>query len=436
MAPSPLLASRLGRRRLLSLTAAVVAAKLAGTPAPLRAAAAQVRQVLPNGLVVLVEERRNADTVAIRLSARVGSRDDGALSGIANLSQLMLYVTPEGLDPQAVGGTDTRELGAESSSFAGTVPSEEMERLVALLSYRLQAPPASESRFRQLRERALQSLSQRQTNPRLRLNDVFQQAVFAGHPLAMPPLGEAAAITSISRDQVLEHRARFWFASNLVLTVVGRTRAEDVLDLAQAYFGRLPTGVMNPRSAVSLQPPAGVQTLRVEADEQQAQFLVGFAVSGLTDPDRYALTVLSALMPGLSGRLGRQLRTLRGLAYSVAAGYDAYTDAGAWYVTAGVDPQHLEEALAVTGAELDRLRTEVPDNTELSGKIGQIAGEQALADETNAARAARLASQELFGTEPGDEYVRRIQAVTAADVKRVAETYLDPDRAVLVIVGP
>jgi predicted Zn-dependent peptidase len=65
-----------------------------------------------------------------------------------------------------------------------------------------------------------------------------------------------------------------------------------------------------------------------------------------------------------------------------------------------------------------------------------VAGAQALADEGNDARAARLASAEVLGTETLEEFVRRVRQVTPEDVWRVARTYLDPERAVLVVVGP
>jgi hypothetical protein len=71
-----------------------------------------------------------------------------------------------------------------------------------------------------------------------------------------------------------------------------------------------------------------------------------------------------------------------------------------------------------------------------SPSLSQIAGRQILADETNSARASRLASQRLLGTESTDEYVRRIRQVTPADVQRVAQAYLQPERAVMVIVTP
>ena len=86
--------------------------------------------------------------------------------------------------------------------------------------------------------------------------------------------------------------------------------------------------------------------------------------------------------------------------------------------------------------EITRLTEGAPDADEVANKISQIAGQQILASEGNAARADQLASQEALGLEPIEEVVRRIRLVTPDDVLRVAQTYLDLDHALLVVVGP
>src|SRR5207249_3545968 len=150
--------------------------------------------------------------------------------------------------------------------------------------------------------------------------------------------------------------------------------------------------------------------------EQQVLFRLGFPVPGILHPDRYPVTVLNAMMTGTTGRLYREVRAERGLAYVAGSGYTGYTDSGAWWATAGVDPQNLEATVEVVRNEVERLRSALPPTDEVGSKLTQIAGRQILADETNAARAGRLASQAVLGTESTEEFVRRIRQVTAADV--------------------
>jgi predicted Zn-dependent peptidase len=187
---------------------------------------------------------------------------------------------------------------------------------------------------------------------------------------------------------------------------------------------------------MEVRPLEAPQVVGREAGQQQVQFRIGFAVPGLLTAERYPLTVLNTIMSGSAGRLFLELRSERGLAYVAFSGYSAYSDAGSWYASAGVDPENLDAALEVTRTEIQKLRAVPPDASEVAAKQGQIAGRQILADETNAARGNRLASREILGTESTEEFVRRIRQVTPADVQRVAQAYLDPDRALLVVVGP
>jgi zinc protease len=183
-------------------------------------------------------------------------------------------------------------------------------------------------------------------------------------------------------------------------------------------------------------PPAPARSARADVGQQQVQFRLGVPAPGLLAPDRYAMVVLNGLTSTPSGRLFRALRSERGLAYSAGSGATTLADAGAWFASAGVDPQNLAPALEAVRAELLTLRAAPPPAEEVADVARRIAGAQALADEGNAARGARLASQELLGTESTEEFVRRVRQVTPEDVLRVARLYLDPERATLVVVGP
>jgi predicted Zn-dependent peptidase len=407
-------------------------------------AAAPVREVLANGLTVIAEERRTADTVALELTARAGARDDGDLPGVNLLTSRVMFQgtsrRPSETELQRaaaqVGGTLSRGTGLELSSFTSRMPAREVSLGFDLLAGLVLEPLLDEGALARQKQITLQDLGRSRSEPGSLLSDLFQEAIFPGHPVGRRIIGTEQGIESLTREDLLDARQRFWSAANLVLTVIGRIGVREAIARAQQYFGDLPSGSANERRPASLPPLASAQTVRGEAGQQQAQFRLGFQAAGLLEADRYPLVVLNALMAGASGRLFKELRTERGLAYSAGAGYVAYTDAGAWFTAAGVDPQNVDTALEVVRAEVGRLRDEPPDAGEVASKISQIAGQQILADEGNAARASRLASQEILGTEPTEEFVRRIRQVIPADVQRVAQTYLDPDRALLVVVGP
>jgi predicted Zn-dependent peptidase len=434
--------SRLDRRRLLTVTAAALAVTALRPAAPARGQTAGVlRRTLANGLVVIVDERRATDSLAVQLTARAGSRDDGMLPGVNALTSRLMFSGTRKYPSQAaiqraaalVGGTIGRGAGTEQSLFGALVPAAEADAAFDLLAELALDPLLAEPALAALKQVTLQDLQQRRINPDILLGDLFLARMFAGHPAGSPPLGTMESIQALTRDQLAAHHGRYWNASNLVLTIVGNLDSAEAVARAERYFGAAPAGMGNMRTPVPPPTLDEAETAGAEVGQAQAQFRIGFRAPDLRADDRFPMTVLSALM---SLRLFIEIRSERGLAYSAGAGYITLTDAGAWFAAAGTDPSTLEEALGVARAEILRLRDEGVSQATVDDQISQIVGRQVLADETNAARASRLAAIEVIGDVPVEEAIRRIRAVTAADVQRVARTYLGPDRSLTVVVGP
>jgi predicted Zn-dependent peptidase len=434
----------MSRRRLLAIAGAAVAVATGIEVPKLRAAAAPtVQQVLDNGLTVIVEQRPSADTVALQHTALAGVRDDGDQPGITVLTSRMLLSgtprRPSDIDMRSaatlVGGTITRGTTSEISSIASVMPATSAELAFDLISDSLLNPSFTPLAFLTQQELALQGLSQRRSDPSVLIDDLFQQSLFAGQPLGFSPLGTADSIHAATIDDIEATRRRLWGGANAVLTVTGRIDPDAALSLAAQYFEPLFAGASNLRTPTQWQPPAAPASVHRAAGQQQL-FRIGFWAPSLTSDDRYPMAVLTGMMSGFSGRLVRELRTKRGISYTPGAGYIDFSDAGMWYATAAVDPDKLDQALGVTQMEIQRIAEEQADASEVADTVDASAGQQILATQSNAEVAARLASQQIFGDVSTEEYVRRIQAVTPADVLRVAQTYLGLDHSLTALVGP
>ncbi len=401
------------------------------------------REVLPNGLVVLVDERPTADTVAFQLDARAGSREDGPAPGITMLTSRLIFQGTRRRPSEtellraaaAVGGSLTWGTGNELSDFTALMPASEGGTGFELLADLAIDPLLADDAFARQVQIATQELSRRRSDPGSVLSDVYQRNVFAGHPLGTPPFGTPDSVAALTVEAVRDHRRRLWGAANLVLGIAGRITGAEALRRAGDAFGALPAGAANVRPAQAPAGPDG-RTVDETAGQQQAQFRLGYLAPDLRDDDRFAFRVLNALTSGASGRLFESVRNARGLAYTATSSYTAFSDAGTWFATAGVDPQNLQPALDVVRAEVQRLVEAPPDGDEVSLRIGQLAGQQILSGESNAARASRLVAQEVLGVETQAELVRRLREVGPDDVWRVARTYLDAGRSLLVTVSP
>ena len=444
MSEAPL-GSRLSRRRLFGLALGSAAAGLVRFPS---AAAASlnplVRTTLPNGLLVIAEERKSAETVAVRLTARAGGRDTPELPGLALLtSRVMFQGTPRfssetNLQRAAalVGGTLERGTTTEWSLISAAVPSFEADTGFDLVSDIVKNASMADDALDRQKRIAQQDLAQRRASASGLIDELFQTSLFAGHPLAAPLIGTPDSINAITRDGLLASRDRLWGASNLALAIVGNIAVDDAVARAQSFFGALPAGARNDRPTNPFEAKNLPTTVRGEAGQQQSQFRIGFPAAPQRDRDSYAFILMNAFMNGSSGLIFRELRSDRGLVYSAGSAYVPYQDAGVWFAAAGVDPANLDAAIDVTQSLIRRLADFRVTTADLAGLVGQVEGLRALSDETNAARAERLAAQEVLGAESTDELTARLSEVTPADIQRIIRDYLRPQRALIAIVGP
>lgn len=433
---------RLSRRRMLALAAAAGVA-LVGRRLRVSAAANVERQTLANGLTVIVEERPSADTVALQHTTLAGVRDDEDVPGSTVLtSRMLLQGTPRypsliALQRAATlaGGTISRGSTSEFSNISSVMPTDAAETAFDLVSDAVTNPLFALDAFNGQKKVALQDLAQRQSTPNILIGDLFQREIFAGQPLGQPPLGTPDSIAAMTLDTIQANRTRLWGAANTVVTVVGRMPVQDAFDLAARYFAALPAGTVNVRQPTQVLPPSSPQIVQATAG-QQVQLRIGFTSPSLREPDRYPLAVLTEIMSGFSGRLLRSLRSELGLSFTPSATYATFSDAGAWYASVAADPSNLDQVLAVTRGEIQRIRDERADAGEVADAIRSIAGGAILASESNASVAGQLAAQQILGDVSTEEFVQRVQPVTATDVQRVAQTYLDLDHSLTALVGP
>src|SRR5207249_543039 len=195
---------RLSRRRLLGLALGSVAAGLVRVPLGAAAQARDplVRTTLSNGLLVVAEERRSADTVAIQLTARAGARDTADLPGLALLtSRVMFQGTPRYASETTlqraaalVGGTLERGTTRDFSRIACVVPSFEADVGFDLVSDIVKNASLMDDALQRQKQIARQDLAQQATSPATLAGELLMSSLFAGHPLAAPVVGTSDSV--------------------------------------------------------------------------------------------------------------------------------------------------------------------------------------------------------------------------------------------------
>jgi predicted Zn-dependent peptidase len=185
--------------------------------------------------------------------------------------------------------------------------------------------------------------------------------------------------------------------------------------------------------------PAGERILTGKRDTAQAQLAVGVPALHRDHPDAWTLAVLNAVLgDGMSSRLFLSLREDRGLAYDVSSGVVEYADAGALEVSAGVDPEHLPDALEAVLVELARLRDEPVPDDELAKAKAYLAGGLELRLEETRHLAGWVGGQEALHEKvlTLDEALDAIAAVDASGVQTVAQRLVRDEALRMSVVAP
>jgi len=420
-----------GLRVLALLVLLSVAAPVAAAELPV------VREQLENGFTLLVRENPTAPVVAMSLMVKMGTRWETAdKAGISNFVQAVIVRGTTKRSGGEIAETIARLGGKLSGSgevdyseIKGTALARFWRELLGLVTELALHPSLTPEYVDSERDFLLPRIQKREDNPTTRGFDVLFAQLFGSHPYGLPLLGTPESIERLNHEAILSWYRQFYRPDRMVLAVSGQVPAAQVVAEAKRSFGSLPKSGGDSKDAPLPRPtPSGGRTL-VEQEAQQVQILVGSLGPRLEDRDYAAVKVLSTILGGgLAGRLFVELRDKQALAYTVSAYFDPLREAGAQIVYLGTAPDNAARAEAALLKQIERIRAEAVGAAELRRAKAYLLGTMEMDRRTNARQAWYLAFYEIDGAgyDFPARYRRAVEAVTAADVLRVAKAYLEP----------
>ena len=400
------------------------------------------RQVLANGLTVLVRENPAVGVVAVSLQVRAGSRfETESKAGITNfLHRAMVRGTARrtaiqlAIGAEDIGGSIDANSEVEAAEIRGQALARHWETLLDLVADVALQPALRPDEIEKERRLILGQIKARADAPFSFTFDALLRELYGTNPYGRSQFGLKESIERLTRDDLLTHYRAIYQPDQMVLAVSGQVERKAVFKTAQRLFGRMTRSGPGTQAALPVSEPPGERKV-ITRPAQQAQILVGYLGPGLADPLYPAARVLSAVLGGgMAGRLFVELRDRRGLAYSTAAFMPYRTGPTFLIAYLGTAPASAAAAEAGMLQELARVRAAPISDDELARAKAYLRGQLVMDRRTNARLAWYPAFFETIGAgwDFPDRYSRAIDAVTVEDVARAAERYLTrPTIAVL-----
>ncbi len=404
------------------------------------------REVLPNGLVLLISERHAIPLVVVRGYVRAGSAlDPPDHPGLANLTaELLPRGTAKRTGPQLdqaiefVGGSLGVDAGRDGVTISLSVLKKDLALGLDLLAEVLLEPSFPEQELERKVKEIQAAIRRSEDDPESVAGRALAPLLYPGHPYAHPVVGTEASVGALTRTQVVEFYRRYYRPDATILAVVGDVRRDEVVKELSARLSRWAV----PRDAapgVPLTPTAPpVQQRTIDRELTQATVVLGRPAVRRDHPDYYPLLVAGYILGGGStSRLYTKVRDEAGLAYWVGSRLSPHRYGAALLVSLQTRNEGVAEALRLVKAELARMSREPVSDQELALAKAYLTGSFPLRMDTSAELASLLVTVEELGLglDYPEHFTTQVGKVTAADVRRVARVYFDPTTFSIVAVG-
>ncbi len=401
------------------------------------------RTVLDNGVTIMSEEMDAVRSVALGIWFAVGSRDESqAEAGMSHFMEHMMFKgTPTRTAAQISEAFD--QLGGELNAFTSKeytcyyarVLDEHMPTAVEILSDMVVSSLLDEEACANERQVVIEEIARMEDTPDDRIHELFANTLWPDHPIGLPILGGRETVGGFGHDASAAFRQRHYLTGNTVIAAAGNVDHDALVALVERCL-TIPGGPRSARPAAHA--PSASRLAVLEKDTEQAHICWGVSALNAHHDDRFVLAIIDAILGGgMASRLFQEIREKKGLAYAVYSFHALYQDTGQFTVYAGTRPANAEQVIRLIQAESERVREQGVTSEELFRAKQSIKGHLVLGLESTRNRMTRLGKNEATGGEilSVDEVVRRVDAVTDEDAKRVAHEVLSQEK-VLAVIGP
>ncbi|MDQ3023070.1 MAG: insulinase family protein [bacterium] len=395
---------------------------------------------LDNGLKVILKENHDAPVVNFNMAFRVGSKHERP--GITGIAHLLEHIMFKSTATRPLGDFDRMlsEVGADNNAntwldrtiYYETIAADKVDIALQLDADRMRNMLFIAEEHKLEMPVVRNELEQRNDSPQTLLYEEMLTMAFKAHPYSIPTIGWVDDVEGITTPDIKEFYDRWYHPDNAFIVATGDFNTDELLAKIKKYFGPIPaSGVKQPRLPVE-PVQNGERRFELKRAGQLDYMMAGWHIPEAEHTDSFALVILGDILgSGRTSRLYKAVvdsgKTAEAWAGSEAFDYgDPFLFMAGATMNPGVAPGEVEPLLL---AEIERLKTGGITDAELARAKKQARAAFVYREDSIVAQSNSLISFEMYnsGWRNYFNYLPGIEAVTAADVQRVAQTYLTAD---------
>lgn len=401
---------------------------------------------LPNGLrIVFVPQKGPTTTVLVLVEA--GSEYE--TKNINGLSHFLEHMCFKGTKKRPKPGTISRELdslGAESNAFTNQeytgywakVEKRHFEEILEIVADLYLNPIFNSEEIEKERGVVTEELNMYEDTPMRKAGELWMNLLYGNQPTGWDIGGTKKVIRQLGRKDFITYRNRHYVASKTLVVVAGNFNRKKAKQLIHGYFGQLPKRPRAGKAKTKFRQAAPRAFAKFKKSEQD-HVVLGVPGVNIFDKRRYALYVLSAVLgAGMSSRLFHKIREELGAAYYVRANSDESLDHGEFAVATGTAHPKTELVIKAVLKEFERLKNELVPDKELKKAKDLISSGLIMGLETSEQLANFYGIQEIVTGKmvSPEQITKKIQAISAKDVRALAKTLFKKKLLNLAVIGP
>lgn len=409
------------------------------------------RIVLENGIVVLVYENMNTQSVVVEGSLRGGSLyETPEKSGLAAITSSALMRGTQHRDFDAIH-SELEDIGADLSvgagvhrvSFDGKALAEDLDVLIDVLDDVLRFPTFPDDQVERLRGEALTWLQYQQQDTRRQSGRAFRENLYpASHPYHYSSRGTLETVPNITIDEMRAFHAAQYGPDGMTICIVGAVEVGAAVEIVNEKLGQWRNPAQTEKIELPpLEPLTDIRRAGVPiAGKTQSDIVMGVVGPARSAPDFQAANIANSVLGqfGMMGRIGDVVREQSGMAYYAYSRLDGGLGPGAWSISAGVNPVNVERAIELSLGEARRLTTELIEDSDLDDNKSYYVGRLPLQLESNDGLAGTILTMETYdlGLDYLVGYRDMINSLTKEQLLAAAQHYWNHDAYVIAVAGP